>query len=231
MERPAKRVRQACETCRRKKSRCSGDKPVCLTCGRVRQQCYYADERSLSPPVGGDRDALGDSVENAPVEPWRVDSLQSTMTDILNHLKNPSTLHRVDPAAQTPHITTPASPLLPPWKVVEDVTELYLTYCHSQPLPLFESASFIAGIRQPNLELIYSVLALALRFYSYTDSPLHQTSPERFAEEGRIGRFFAGWQKSRSLVDNVQAFTHQRLATRSSQRTPAVASLQKSAAS
>ncbi|KAF4624745.1 hypothetical protein G7Y89_g13422 [Cudoniella acicularis] len=57
-ERPAKRVRQACEPCRRKKSRCPGEKPVCSHCSRLRQNCYYAEERheserplrSVSPP-------------------------------------------------------------------------------------------------------------------------------------------------------------------------------------
>lgn len=43
-ERPAKRIRQACEQCRRKKSKCSGEKPVCSTCWRLDQQCYYHGE-------------------------------------------------------------------------------------------------------------------------------------------------------------------------------------------
>lgn len=43
-ERPAKRIRQACEQCRRKKSKCSGEKPVCNTCWRLEQHCYYNGE-------------------------------------------------------------------------------------------------------------------------------------------------------------------------------------------
>ncbi|KAF3038536.1 hypothetical protein E8E12_008223 [Didymella heteroderae] len=40
-DRPAKRIRRACERCRRKKSKCSGDQPVCSTCWRLEQQCHY----------------------------------------------------------------------------------------------------------------------------------------------------------------------------------------------
>jgi hypothetical protein len=43
-DRPAKRIRQACEQCRRKKSKCSGDRPVCSTCWRLEQNCYYNGE-------------------------------------------------------------------------------------------------------------------------------------------------------------------------------------------
>ncbi|KAB8298064.1 hypothetical protein EYC80_001832 [Monilinia laxa] len=42
-ERPAKRIRQACEPCRRKKTRCPGEKPICSHCSRLRQNCYYDD--------------------------------------------------------------------------------------------------------------------------------------------------------------------------------------------
>ncbi|RVX67964.1 hypothetical protein B0A52_08374 [Exophiala mesophila] len=41
--REAKRVRQACLNCRRKKSRCSGEKPVCSFCARLKQECSYDD--------------------------------------------------------------------------------------------------------------------------------------------------------------------------------------------
>ncbi len=38
-----KRSRQACDTCRRKKSRCTGEKPVCATCKRLKQECSYKE--------------------------------------------------------------------------------------------------------------------------------------------------------------------------------------------
>ncbi|KAJ5899550.1 hypothetical protein N7495_004294 [Penicillium taxi] len=41
-ERPSKRARQACEPCRRKKSRCPGEKPTCSFCERLGQRCVYS---------------------------------------------------------------------------------------------------------------------------------------------------------------------------------------------
>ncbi|EGX90202.1 C6 transcription factor [Cordyceps militaris CM01] len=42
--RPAKRVRKACDACRRKKSKCSGEQPICASCARLLRICYYASE-------------------------------------------------------------------------------------------------------------------------------------------------------------------------------------------
>lgn len=41
--RELKRARQACLNCRRKKARCSGEKPVCATCAKLKQQCAWDD--------------------------------------------------------------------------------------------------------------------------------------------------------------------------------------------
>jgi hypothetical protein len=45
-ERPAKRARQACGRCRRKKTRCPGEKPVCSFCARLAQTYTYSDSTS-----------------------------------------------------------------------------------------------------------------------------------------------------------------------------------------
>lgn len=50
---PRKRVRQACLNCRKKKVRCSGEKPVCDLCGRLAQTCRYVelpDPSAYAPP-------------------------------------------------------------------------------------------------------------------------------------------------------------------------------------
>ncbi|KAJ6171437.1 hypothetical protein N7470_000504 [Penicillium chermesinum] len=44
-DRPVKRVRQACEPCRRKKAKCPGEQPICSLCARLHQNCYYSEER------------------------------------------------------------------------------------------------------------------------------------------------------------------------------------------
>jgi len=40
-----KRIRQACLNCRRKKVRCTGEKPTCSFCTRLSQECVYAEDR------------------------------------------------------------------------------------------------------------------------------------------------------------------------------------------
>jgi hypothetical protein len=45
-----KRSRQACDPCRRKKSRCTGEKPVCATCRRLKQECSYKESFVSSNP-------------------------------------------------------------------------------------------------------------------------------------------------------------------------------------
>ncbi|KAK7728480.1 hypothetical protein SLS57_002368 [Botryosphaeria dothidea] len=54
--RPAKRIRQACEPCRRKKSRCPGERPNCSHCSRLGQNCYYATDH---PAANDDSTAAG----------------------------------------------------------------------------------------------------------------------------------------------------------------------------
>ncbi|KAH7057286.1 hypothetical protein B0J12DRAFT_738082 [Macrophomina phaseolina] len=48
--RPPKRARQACEGCRRKKTRCPGEQPACSLCVRLGQICSYDNgSRALDP--------------------------------------------------------------------------------------------------------------------------------------------------------------------------------------
>lgn len=57
-----------------------------------------------------------------------------------------------------------SSIILPPWEEIIPVAELYLLYCDSQPLPLFYRDSFLASLQTREVEVIYAILALSLRF-------------------------------------------------------------------
>ncbi|KAJ8114715.1 hypothetical protein OPT61_g3469 [Boeremia exigua] len=98
--RPAKRIRQACEQCRRKKSKCSGERPICSTCWRLDQQCFYNGE-PLQPgyhPAGNLQNPLTVSgtpsqspvqfVDNSSNLDDRMASLESTVTKILDTLQS-----------------------------------------------------------------------------------------------------------------------------------------------
>jgi len=73
-------------------------------------------------------------------------------------------------------VTTPSgmnsSTILPPWEEIIPIAELYLLYCESQPLPLFHRSSFITNLKVRDVEIIYAILALSLRFSdSYRSYP------------------------------------------------------------
>lgn len=57
-----------------------------------------------------------------------------------------------------------SSDVLPPWQEILPIAELYFLYCDSQPLPLFLKSSFLAKLQTRHIEIIYAMMALALRF-------------------------------------------------------------------
>lgn len=66
------------------------------------------------------------------------------------------------PAMGPPLNNYPA--VLPPWDEIMPIAELYLLYCDSQPLPLFHRSSFLASLPTRDVEVIYAIFALSLRF-------------------------------------------------------------------
>ncbi|KAJ6789827.1 hypothetical protein PWT90_04518 [Aphanocladium album] len=72
-----RRVRQACEPCRRKKSRCPGERPVCSYCQRLGQHCVYNNG-------GGDAEQ-GPSRHNRKME-YRIDSLEEKMDRLIERV-------------------------------------------------------------------------------------------------------------------------------------------------
>jgi hypothetical protein len=72
-----RRINTACLTCRRKKTRCSGERPACLTCQSNKHQCAgYGDHHAAGPSTSdareGQRPARRDSTappRKPPAEP------------------------------------------------------------------------------------------------------------------------------------------------------------------
>ncbi|KAB8239489.1 hypothetical protein ETB97_003149 [Aspergillus alliaceus] len=179
--RPAKRVRQACEPCRRKKAKCPGEQPVCSLCARLQQKCAYAEEGRRSSANGLGL-GLGDSAA-VPTTPEvrisqaledRLGSLETKMSEVLDALVRNIPRHEqqttmsVMPSALGSSVPSslPLSQLtpLPPWDNVLAIAELYLLYCDSQPLPLFHRDSFLSSLGNRDPEVIYAILALTIRF-------------------------------------------------------------------
>ncbi|KAF2796789.1 hypothetical protein K505DRAFT_156496 [Melanomma pulvis-pyrius CBS 109.77] len=221
-ERPAKRIRQACEPCRRKKSRCPGEKPICSHCSRLRQACHYAEEaergvfKSVSPSSRSRRvstrpnqhfdDARavravatpGIYTTPRPRSPGtsasghdgRVeDRLRLVEAQLAEVLRNQGSSSRSTPyrvanspvqhLLQRPQPISPSisEPGLPPLEVITHAAEVYLQYCDCQPLPLFHRATFMQTMRDRDPEIIFSLLALTLRFLEPPHVQHGQLSP------------------------------------------------------
>ncbi|KAJ5105228.1 hypothetical protein NUU61_002575 [Penicillium alfredii] len=178
-ERPVKRVRQACEPCRRKKAKCPGEQPICTLCARLHQKCLYAEERRR-PPAPENNSTLhvpDHSTSRAlciTLQEDRLRSLEGKVGEVLDVLGGSS---RAEPPMATetllPTVILPGSgpsAVLPPWEEIVPIAELYLLYCDSQPLPLFHRGTFLATLQMREPEIIYAMLALSLRFSdAYTD--------------------------------------------------------------
>ncbi|KAL5341148.1 hypothetical protein BJX70DRAFT_76028 [Aspergillus crustosus] len=142
--RPAKRVRQACEPCRRKKSRCPGEKPVCSFCERLGQNCVYAQ---------------GDGEMPAADIAKRLMSVEDKLEELTRSLRNSSR------PQSTPEVSRPA--LVQTNLQQNDlstVAHLFLTCCNYQPLPLFHPDNFVETLESRDPELILAIHAISLRF-------------------------------------------------------------------
>ncbi|KAJ9144151.1 Zn(II)2Cys6 transcription factor [Pleurostoma richardsiae] len=73
--RQTKRARQACEPCRRKKSKCPGERPTCSFCERLGQQCVYNS---------GDADSH-QARHNRKIE-YRIEHLEGKMDQLIEQL-------------------------------------------------------------------------------------------------------------------------------------------------
>ncbi|KAH6698382.1 fungal-specific transcription factor domain-containing protein [Leptodontidium sp. MPI-SDFR-AT-0119] len=177
LERPAKRIRQACEPCRRKKSRCPGEKPVCSHCARLHQNCYYADERpenerasiTPSPQVAQHRPASSVAGDGRIED--RLQFLENQLSEVLANQASMSRSTSVQVSDSPRRVIPPSLPNsgsseknLPSWDVIQRAAEIYLQYCDCQPLPLFQRSSFIRTLRNRKPEVLLSILAVALRF-------------------------------------------------------------------
>lgn len=79
-----------------------------------------------------------------------------------------------------------ASVVLPPWEEIIPLAELYMLYCESQPLPLFHRSSFISSLQTRDIEIIYAILALSLRFSnSHRNTRILSEQVNSYAEVAR----------------------------------------------
>ena len=179
-----KRIREACEPCRRKKGKCPGERPVCSLCARLNQQCSYLgepvdDHEPAASPLSSRVMQSGNRISKTPRED--VDSLHNKLDKILDTLSR-STGQTNGIIKQTPVMPTDSiryapqpnkssgqSPRsinlsMPPRPVVLESANLFLKYCHCQPLPLFALPNFTDTLLDRDPEVVLSIVGLAQRF-------------------------------------------------------------------
>lgn len=157
--RGTKRVLQACDNCRRKKTRCPGEKPECSNCTRLSQSCQYSGSDF-------DDDRRG-QISTRSVED-RLAQLEKKFDRLAD---NPSASPR---QGETPpncdvrrDSTTPTSPpagssLVPDRQTVADAISIYFRCGHRQPIWLFESSEELSP-DSPE-ELLLTVLGLSIQY-------------------------------------------------------------------
>ncbi|KAF9883293.1 hypothetical protein FE257_003784 [Aspergillus nanangensis] len=147
--RPSKRARQACDPCRRKKSRCPGERPVCSYCERLGQPCVYSQNE------------LG---EGMPVDmARRLSQVEGRLEELINSLGSRQALTPVTVHADA-HSGEEAIQNDTPPSDMFSVAQLYINCCHHQPLPLFSADRFVETISTRDPELLLALQAVCLRF-------------------------------------------------------------------
>ncbi|ETS77220.1 hypothetical protein PFICI_11094 [Pestalotiopsis fici W106-1] len=189
-----KRVRQACISCRRKKSRCSGERPTCSFCARLRQPCSYNDE--LHPVSSAHADSLQRQNTDLAARVAVLESKLSGLTAGAN--SSPSLFDFNTPVAITATaagpISSPSQELFnnrsspgdgnssdgsfefPSAETLQSLADVYFRYCHNRPYCYFEEHSFRAQLRDGSLPqyLLLAFAATAARFSDRTSCTGHQ---------------------------------------------------------
>ncbi|KAJ0423054.1 hypothetical protein BJY00DRAFT_299973 [Aspergillus carlsbadensis] len=147
-----KRIRQACASCRRRKSRCSGERPVCLQCRRTRNSCVY-EPYSVTPELL-----------------QRISLIESRLAELSSPAAPPPSLEltylkRLSPESSGSLNALPTF-MEPPRPILLSVIDAYFEHAHNQPYSYFHERAFRDRLLSNNLPrcLLLAVLAAAVRF-------------------------------------------------------------------
>ncbi|EXJ77046.1 hypothetical protein A1O3_10204 [Capronia epimyces CBS 606.96] len=180
--REAKRVRQACQNCRRKKTRCSGEKPVCSFCARLKQDCLWDEvstaalytsnvnlaarvallESKLSLLNSDGNDGLPPLIGDgyAPSKKRRTSAQEGSVSPEENSDNSQRSQSRTPEAAARKFIQ------LPPEPVLHAILHTFFARCHKQPYAYFRPEYFYWKLDSGEIPeyLLLAMTALAARF-------------------------------------------------------------------
>ncbi|KAM6522927.1 hypothetical protein FALCPG4_012539 [Fusarium falciforme] len=187
MDHGTTRTREACEPCRRKKSKCTGEKPTCSFCQRLGLSCVYLSRaRSM-------RRGTSNGVTKKLSTKDRIQMLESKLIDLSGLLRplpdnntpgepdqalaagnsqlalvtdSPEAVAQVPDAIRTCNKFTETS-YDPPPDALNHFVQIYKTTLHLQPLPLFHPDDLWERMAILPQFLLHSFLALMLKFSSH----------------------------------------------------------------
>lgn len=182
-ERAPKRARKACLNCRRKKTRCSGETPVCAFCARLNQHCVWDLSREANMTFGSNYFNTPDAALAARVALLE-SKLNSLGADPASNLSTarPAGLARSDvgldagqgerqsAVAKNGHAEAvdfmPSAPLLPVKSVLAELIDTYFAHCHGRPYSYFHEPTFRQRVEEDAVptSLLFALIATACRF-------------------------------------------------------------------
>lgn len=171
-----RRVSQACSNCRRKKTRCPGERPACSHCVRLRQNCEYLDNQRDRQAWLGSKSRLEDRV--AQLEEMILNKSQGLSQQ--NETPESTTASYLSP---TGNLETSATSLLPPNDIIALVIHAYYEYAHRQPLWLFERDDALNS--DCCEELLLTILSIAAQHSSTNSFREHLHSAETYSDAAR----------------------------------------------
>ncbi|KAM6540275.1 hypothetical protein FALCPG4_001996 [Fusarium falciforme] len=184
-------VRRACESCRRKKTKCTGEKPICSFCERLEQPCEYLPRhrettrrkrrttskstsiprdrvRNLEAQVGEIYDILRNSQNHASGSGSSLtpESLLEQRHATESIVERPITRQTAPDQPSTPWPSDPHE-TLPSSESLDKAVEVYGTRLYFQPLPLFRPEGLRDRVEGFPLFLQWIFLALSLSNLPY----------------------------------------------------------------
>ncbi|CZR52279.1 uncharacterized protein PAC_02156 [Phialocephala subalpina] len=186
---PIRRTRQACVNCRRKKSKCPGEKPQCSICKRLDQSCSY--EAMEPPPRKRPRVEAEIVSSNGDEVSRRFGSIEQKLEELAasvqsaasrqcfrprSHLRGAEYSNWNNVPGAVPNAPSrqendllrslSGAETLPP-AVVEDGVMTYFKCFHGQPYSLLCQKSLIGAHRPLNPIVLDPMLALSIRCSSH----------------------------------------------------------------
>lgn len=168
------RSNHACLNCRRKKSRCPGEKPACSCCVRLNQSCFYPPVSKPGSIGGQSKDRLAELEEKVNLLlkgniPTR--GRESVLEDAKDLAETRFTQGSQPRDRRDSSYSDPSPPNLafddaspqPSSLAVARAVDSYMKYCHRQPVWCFnfEEHGDLESIPE---ELLCSIIALTARF-------------------------------------------------------------------